>query len=219
MAAARVIVIYGSETGGSKSKISTIVANWQKRAEMKFSIKGMMEGNDAATKFDTLKDEYDVIILCTSSFGDGDPPSGYENFLGKLYKGAAAGEESPKPLAGMQHVVLGFGSTVYDTFQNCPRLSDRLLESCGSRRFAKRVEVDECETQDGYELLKSFEADIFTTLQKPPSASAPPPCAWTEPASEVVEKNELAKDDGGLKIGIAVAVVVAVVAVAYFRMM
>ena len=37
------------------------------------------------------------------------------------------------------------------------------------------VEVDECETQDGYELLKSFEADIFTTLQKPPSASAPPP--------------------------------------------
>ena len=97
MAAARVIVIYGSETGGSKSKISTIVANWQKPAEMKFSIKGMMEGNDAATKFDTLKDEYDVIILCTSSFGDGDPPSGFENFLGKLYKGAAAGEESPEP--------------------------------------------------------------------------------------------------------------------------
>ena len=30
MAAARVVVIYGSETGGSKSKISTIVANWQK---------------------------------------------------------------------------------------------------------------------------------------------------------------------------------------------
>ena len=196
MAAARVIVIYGSETGGSKSKISTIVANWQKRAEMKFSIKGMMEGNDAATKFDTLKDEYDVIILCTSSFGDGDPPSGYENFLGKLYKGAAAGEEGPKPLAGMQHAVLGFGSSMYDTFMNCPRLCDKYLGDCGSRRMVQRAELDEVDEAGGagdecdqidLPEYKRWSSDMLKVLIKLPAATKPPCCDWTVPADKIVE--------------------------------
>ena len=52
-----------------------------------------------------------------------------------------AANEGLKPLAGMQHAVLGEGSSVYaETFQNCPRLTDKFLGECGSRRLAMRGE-------------------------------------------------------------------------------
>ena len=214
----RVVVVYGSETGGTENKIKGIVAKWRKRSsEMKFTLCGdPMSGTDAAAKFASLKEEADVLIVATSSFGDGDPPAGYEKFLSKLYAGSSAEE---KPLAGVQHVVLGFGSTVYDTFQNCPRLTDRLLEQCGSRRFAKRFEIDECETTDGDEQLKKFETEIFDCLQKGPSADAPAVCAWTVPGDVVLEKDKLTSEEGNSMIAVGVAVVVVAAAFAYYRIM
>ena len=72
-------------------------------------------------------------MIVTSSYGDGDPPSNYESFLRDLY--VAEGT----PFEGCQHCVLGFGSTDYETFQNCPRLTDKLLGALGSRRMLARV--------------------------------------------------------------------------------
>lgn len=43
----------------------------------------------------------------------------------------------------MQHAVLGLGSSFYETFQNCPRMTDKFLEQCGSRRLAMRGELDD----------------------------------------------------------------------------
>ena len=53
---------------------------------------------------------------------------------------AEQGEVSQK-LLGLQHAVLGCGSTVYETFQNCPRLHDKCLGENGSRRLAQRAEL------------------------------------------------------------------------------
>jgi len=38
---------------------------------------------------------------------------------------------------------VGYGQSVYPTFQNVPRLTDKLLEQLGSRRCVRRVELDE----------------------------------------------------------------------------
>lgn len=60
----------------------------------------------------------------------GDPPDNYKLFLKKLMDAAADGQT---PLKGLQHAVLGYGSSYYPTFQNCPRLSDKYLGLCGAR--------------------------------------------------------------------------------------
>tara|TARA_B110001452_G_scaffold228874_1_gene204509 strand:- start:356 stop:904 length:549 start_codon:yes stop_codon:yes gene_type:complete len=124
-----------------------------------------------------------------AQFGEGDPPGNYGRFLAKLLKGAQNGS---MPLKGMQHAVLGLGSSAYETFQNCPRLSDKFLGECGSLRVAKRVELDDCgsEPDDRKEKLATFEADVLKALTSPPKASAKPVCDWTEPAKEIMEKEE-----------------------------
>ena len=42
-----------------------------------------------------------MVVIATSSFGEGDPPSNFAALLLALTKGAKAGD---KPLAGLQHV-------------------------------------------------------------------------------------------------------------------
>ena len=42
----------------------------------------------------------------------------------------------PQPLPQPQ-------GTVYETYQNCPRLTDKLLEQVGGRRMIERLEIDE----------------------------------------------------------------------------
>merc|ERR1711907_910866 len=140
---------------------------------------------------------YDVILIATSSYGEGDPPDNIASLMLRLLKAKIASET---PLEGLQHAVLGFGSSVYETYQNTPRLMDKLLEECGSRRMAKRAELDEGSEEDPEVETKRFEKEIYELLQSLPSASSKPACSWKEPADTILEKSEsdlniLASDD------------------------
>jgi sulfite reductase alpha subunit-like flavoprotein len=83
----------------------------------------------ASVGLEALAAKYDAFVIVSSSYGDGDPPSNFENFLRALY----TADEGV--LAGKQHCVLGYGSTDYETFQNCPRLTDKLMGAllCGNQ--------------------------------------------------------------------------------------
>merc|ERR1711937_447515 len=117
-----------------------------------------LQGDDAADKFaDINSSNYDVLIVGVSSYGEGDAPGGYGKFLYQLQEAAKSGE---KPLEGIQHAVLGFGSTIYETFQNCPRLTDKYLGEAGSRRCMKRLEVDEMDEGDGTATVTSWAKEI-----------------------------------------------------------
>ena len=71
-----------------------------------------MSGNDAASVGSRRSAaKYDAFVIVSSSYGDGDPPSNFENFLRALY----TADEGV--LAGKQHCVLGYGSTDYETFE------------------------------------------------------------------------------------------------------
>ena len=190
----RVLVVYGSETGTAKAGISKVVGAWQ--GDSTIQAVDQLQGNSVGP-LPALSEKYDVILVSTSSFGEGDPPGNYGNFLAKLLKASKAGE---KPLAGMQHAVLGFGSSCYDTFQNCPRLTDKMLGECGSRRVARRCEIDEMddEAKTNTPKVKEFEAAVSKALHARTPASKPPVCEWTEPAREILEKSE--SDLGGFSI-------------------
>ena len=126
------LVVFGSQTGTCKRLATKMAESWKSRGICESM--ECVEGNELAHEMDelsTLKTLYDVLIVVTSSYGDGDPPDNYNTFLLKLLEGAEKGD---KPLAGMQHAVLGEGSSVYrDTFQNCPRLTDKHLEAVSAR--------------------------------------------------------------------------------------
>lgn len=222
----RVLVVYGSETGNVRRAIGSCVDRWRAAPGhgKAFSIEAadVMAGNEAAAEFESLWElsaRYNVIVVASSSFGEGDPPANFLRFLVKLVRAAA--RDGKKPLDGMQHAVLGFGQSLYPTFQNTPRYTDKLLEALGSRRMVKRVECDEGPTEsyapgqdpdgdDNFTAMGSGPSDglteglrgrhsgvnefaikVLSALGKVPSTvKLAPVCPWTEPASTLIEKTE-----------------------------
>ena len=220
-AKARVLVVYGSESGTCKKIASQMTKDWASRADARYSIDMVCDGKTALKEmsimeddanviyhdFTSLKNKYDVLIIITSSYGEGDPPENYGAFFLELLSAVKSGSQ---PLRGMQHCVLGQGSTVYqETFQNVPRLTDKYLGEAGSRRFVRRQEVDAAHYIEGDQHIKDrthFREAVFEALQALPSASAPPVCAWDEarvshsfPTSIVTAKS--AEDLAEFKLG------------------
>ena len=177
----RMVIVYGSQTGSCERIAKKMGQVWKQRGAV--ASVDVFEGNTLAHEtedLESLKESYDVIVCCTSSFGDGDPPDNYGDWLLKLLLGA---QEGRKPLCGMQHAVLGEGSSVYrETFQNCPRLTDKYLEECGSRRFVMRHETDVGGEEEEAISRDKFREAVLSKLQEGlPAADARPEAAWSEP--------------------------------------
>lgn len=224
MGPARVLVVYGSETGNVRRGIHGCVRHWRAHKDHGVSYEidpaNVMSGNEVAAEFSTLVEvahDFDVVVVATSSFGEGDPPANFVKFLLMLVRASNA-ELKPgrqPPLKGLQHCVIGYGQSVYATFQSCPRYVDQLLEKLGSRRMLQRVELDEGPDET---IAAGMESDDFTTMgtgageveqdvigrsvplrrftaavhealtTASATADKPPPCPWTVPGAECVEK-------------------------------
>ena len=119
----RVLLVYGSESGTAQRGIERHCKKWAAKQSQgggrPFDITKSVSGNElqrtlggdgvaSAVNLEYIAQTYDVILVATSSYGDGDPPSNFRNFLAVL-----AHEASMKStaLTGLQHAVLGFGSS------------------------------------------------------------------------------------------------------------
>lgn len=179
----KVLVIQGTMSGTSEQVAKKMHKSWSEEKDLKFTLSPeVVDGNDAGEQFSTLSTNFDVLLVVTSSYGDGDPPDNFVKFLRELIK---ASEDGSKPLAGLQHAVMGFGDSSYETFQNCPRLTDKLLEECGSRRLHKRFEIDSGAWEDGMiekmaEREKKWQEGVYKALQSSPRKDDPPVCKWAE---------------------------------------
>lgn len=199
----RVLVVYGSDSGNAERAAENLAALWASRAESKINVDTRaICGNDAAKRFDSLKEDHDVLIVLTSSFGEGEAPANYDKFLLMLAKGAKA--ESP-PLEGMQHAVLGFGDSMYVTYMNCPRLTDKFLGECGSRRVQKRHEVDVLAAAEGVKeaeaatrLEEEWKDAVYEALRSSPKASDPPAAPWCEEGkTDRIHEGAIPSEGGG----------------------
>ena len=207
----KVCIIYGSESGNSERAVKAIAKTWQ---GSNFEIGEIMEGATAAVRgFAALAEQYDFLVVATSSNGEGDPPFNFHPFLKALYAADDAGE---KPLTGCGFAVLGFGCSHFDTFQNCPRLTDKLLGQLGASRRVQRAEVDEIDADAG-DVSKKNWSDAVAKVIKSGKAAAANVCEWTQPGDTILDKHDemlVAAATGGppplLFIGAALAVVAAV---------
>jgi len=143
----RVLVVYGSETGNVRRAIGKCVSYWQANCDGSFKLEwtDVKAGNEVQGSLDEIRARYDVVIVATSSFGEGDPPANFTDFLVRLVRaGHVSGPEAPNlnpPLRGMQHAVLGFGQSIYPTFQNCPRYAGLCSASWARRDRPRSAEI------------------------------------------------------------------------------
>lgn len=207
----KVCVIYGSESGTAERGIRAIAKGWHQKG---IEVGAIMEGADAAQiGMAALAEQYDFLVVATSSNGEGDPPFNFHPFLKALYEADDAGD---MPLSGCGFAVLGFGCSHFDTFQNCPRLTDKLLGQLGASRRVQRAEVDEIDADAG-DVSKKTWADAVAVVVKSGKAVATNVCDWTLPGDTVLDKHDemlVAAVSGGppplLLVGAAVAVAAAV---------
>ena len=112
--------------------------------------------------------------------------------------------------------MLGFGCSHFDTFQNCPRLTDKLLGQLGASRRVQRAEVDVIDADAGDVSKQKWSAAVAAVI-KSGKAVAANVCEWTQPGDTILDKHDemlVAAATGGppplLFIGAALAVVAAV---------
>ena len=187
----RVLCVYGSESGTAKRGIETLAKRWAAKQSSAFEVIGCKTGNElarslggegtaSAKNLEAVVQQCDVLLVATSSYGAGDPPSNYSEFIRVISHEASMKSDA---LTGLQHAVLGYGSTTYTTFQNIPRLTDKFLGDCGSRRLVQRVEIDEHDETDTK--YKQFGEAVLAQLEALPAASTPPACEWSRPANTI----------------------------------
>ena len=138
----RVLCVYGSETGNSKRGIERHVKKWLAKQDLNFELKETISGNELnkrlrsgegqaqAASLEYLAQACDVLLVATSSYGSGDPPSNFGNFVKLLCHEASMRSDA---LTGMQHAVLGFGSTTCECHASRTR---SLVHSPGARASA-----------------------------------------------------------------------------------
>lgn len=91
--------------------------------------------NMADTTADVLM-QFDTALIITSTYGDGDPPDGTEDFYEHVVN-------RPKnKLPHLRYSVLALGDSCYDRFCQCGKDYDEVLETQGATRVHARVDCD-----------------------------------------------------------------------------
>ncbi len=80
-------------------------------------------------------DAMETVLVVTSTYGNGNPPSNAEAFYGELMARNA-------PLPKLRFSVCGLGDTTYDRFAQCGKDFDQKLGELGATRIVERVDCD-----------------------------------------------------------------------------
>ena len=191
--APRVAVVYGSEGGTCEMIAKSYAKTFAPACESIETLTGLTLAN-RMPDLKKVAASFDVLVICTSSYGSGDPPANFEKFLDQLRRAVA---DESTPLAGLQHAVLGEGDSVYtDTFQNNPRLSDKYMGECGSRRFVARHETDASGDEDVAVSRNLFRDAVAAQLKKGLPAPTAAAIAWAKPRVTHGQPVDQIKDAG-----------------------
>lgn len=142
-----IAILWGSETGTAQSLAET--------AEIKLTEKGFSakEIDMSDIKLDQLKD-YSKLLIVTSTWGDGDPPSNAYNLLEELLS-------KQIDLQGLPYSVCAIGDKAYYQFCKCGKDFDEVLEKHGGKRF---YPLQECDID--YEApFEQWLQGVITTIQ------------------------------------------------------
>jgi len=123
----RVIVSYGSQSGNAQRLARALI-------ETHFSTTITLELvalNDLAPE--TIGSN-DLLLVISSTFGDGEPPANAEDFIQKL--------QHCQTLSNFEYAVFGLGDVAYPRFCQFGKALDAALAQAGAIRVINRVDAD-----------------------------------------------------------------------------
>ena len=162
--AAKVVVLYGTESGNSEV-LADRTAKEAKKRGFQASVKSMADISPA-----DLSKAGNLLVI-VSTWGDGEPPEGATSFYKELM-------EKPVALSGVAYSVCALGDTSYDKFCQTGKDIDARFEALGGKRIADRKDCD-------VDFEENWSAWVNTALGAiAPTAAAPVEVA-AAPASVV----------------------------------
>ncbi|MES2595986.1 MAG: flavodoxin domain-containing protein [Verrucomicrobiota bacterium] len=124
-----ILILYGSVTGNSEH-CADKAADAARARGYDVTIEDM-----ARTSPQVLRD-FTTALIITSTYGDGDPPDGTEDF----HRGVV--QEKNMLLTHLRFCVLALGDRNYDQFCKTGKDYDETLELLGATRFHPRTDCD-----------------------------------------------------------------------------
>ena len=143
--AKRIPILYGTESGNAEHCAETLADSITEAGYRCEAID--MDDFDPPT----ISSE-ELVIIVTSTHGNGDPPGNAAAFMNYL-------KTSDADLSGLRFAVCGLGDTSFAYFAQCGKDFDALLEKRGGRRVLERVDCKEDfdDDFDGFmETVKTF---------------------------------------------------------------
>ncbi len=158
VAARRVTVLYGSETGNS-------VAVAQALAEQLGGQGCPVTLLDMAECKPRQFGEGQDLLIVTSTYGDGDPPQPAAAFFEWI-----EGRKAPR-LDGVRYAVLALGDSTYEYFCAAGRRLDERLQALGAERLLPRIDCD-VDYEEAAAAWRAAVSQRFTAMATPPTTAA-----------------------------------------------
>ena len=123
----RVLIGYGSESGNARALAERLGGETflQPFAPQVMELNQLLQAEPG---------ERDLLLLLTSSFGDGEPPANADRLLDQLPHYAAPG--------GLRYAIFGLGDTAYPQFCGFSKALDAALAARGGQALINRVDAD-----------------------------------------------------------------------------
>lgn len=169
-------VYFGSESGNSEALAKQIA-----KAAKKQGFQSKAAGLDTIRLADLAAESF--VLIVTSTFGDGEPPSNAAAFHEELLADGA-----PR-LENLHYAVLALGDTNYEQFCQFGMEVDARLEALGAKRLYERADCDVA-----YEdAAAAWQAGVFHVIEAMKGPAAPSavtcPAKTPEVAKEGFSKN------------------------------
>ncbi len=114
--------------------------------------------SEAPSVEDFTNEEHDVLLVITSTTGQGEVPPNLEGTFFQLKNDGAM-------ISGKQFGVIALGDTSYgDTYCQAGRMFDELLEELQGKRVGERLQIDACETMEPEVAAVEWAEDWATKL-------------------------------------------------------
>jgi sulfite reductase (NADPH) flavoprotein alpha-component len=163
-----VTVLFGTESGNAQS-LAERAGEVLRSAGHAVDVIDMQNVDPAALA------GFTTLLVITSTYGNGDPPSNAEALHAFLMKKA-------ERLPGLSFSVCALGDTTYERFAQCGKDFDRRLGELGARRLAPRVDCDVDYDVPFDRWLESVKVELVK-LGSDPEVSAPT-AAPVQPTAE-----------------------------------